>query len=69
MRNAPVRVRGLLSADSPDRVTLREAGDAGTPVVLSAPDSPAARALREVARGLSARRRNLAGRSLGLTLT
>ncbi|WP_273653998.1 Mrp/NBP35 family ATP-binding protein [Cellulomonas fimi] len=53
----------------PIDVTLREAGDAGTPVVLSAPDSPAARALREVARGLSARRRNLAGRSLGLTPT
>ncbi|GCE77497.1 Mrp/NBP35 family ATP-binding protein [Cellulomonas biazotea] len=48
-------------------VSLREAGDAGTPVVLSDPDSPAALALREVARGLSGRRRNLAGRSLGLT--
>ena len=48
-------------------VRLREAGDAGTPVVLSAPDSPAAQALQGVARSLAARRRGLAGRSLGLT--
>lgn len=48
-------------------VSLREAGDGGTPVVLSDPQSPAAVALREVARSLSTRRRNLAGRSLGLT--
>ncbi|AEE45288.1 Mrp/NBP35 family ATP-binding protein [Cellulomonas fimi] len=48
-------------------VSLREAGDGGTPVVLSHPQSPAAVALREVARSLAARRRNLAGRSLGLT--
>ena len=48
-------------------VRLREAGDAGTPVVLSAPDSPAAQALQAVARSLASRRRGLAGRSLGLT--
>jgi len=48
-------------------VRLREAGDEGTPVVLSDPDSPAAHALREVARSLVSRRRGLAGRSLGLT--
>ena len=48
-------------------VRLREAGDDGTPVVLSDPDSPAAQALREVARSLVSRRRGLAGRSLGLT--
>lgn len=48
-------------------VRLREAGDDGTPVVLSDPDSPAAVALREVARSLVSRRRGLAGRSLGLT--
>ncbi|WP_456824868.1 Mrp/NBP35 family ATP-binding protein [Cellulomonas sp. P5_E12] len=48
-------------------VRLREAGDVGTPVVLSDPDSPAAHALREVARSLVSRRRGLAGRSLGLT--
>ena len=51
----------------PVDVSLREAGDAGTPVVLAAPDSPAAVALRGVARQLSRRARGLAGRSLGLT--
>lgn len=48
-------------------VRLREAGDAGTPVVLTDPDAPAAAALRAVAESLGARRRGLAGRSLGLT--
>jgi ATP-binding protein involved in chromosome partitioning len=47
--------------------TVREGGDAGTPVVLTAPDSPAARALRGVADALAARQRSLVGRSLGLT--
>jgi ATP-binding protein involved in chromosome partitioning len=51
----------------PVDVALRESGDAGTPVVLAAPDSPAAVALRGVARQLSRRARGLAGRSLGLT--
>jgi ATP-binding protein involved in chromosome partitioning len=46
---------------------LREGGDSGTPAVLGEPDSPAAVALRAVARGLSTRARGLAGRSLGLT--
>jgi ATP-binding protein involved in chromosome partitioning len=48
-------------------VTLREGGDGGTPVVLGSPDSPAAVALRGIARQLSRRARGLAGRSLGLT--
>jgi len=48
-------------------ITAREAGDAGTPVVISDPDSPAASALRAVARSLTARQRGLAGRSLGVT--
>ncbi|MEO7060787.1 MAG: P-loop NTPase [Lapillicoccus sp.] len=48
---------------------LREGGDSGMPVVLSDPDSPAAVALRAIARGLSTRSRGLAGRSLGLTPT
>ncbi|MDQ1015069.1 P-loop NTPase [Streptomyces afghaniensis] len=43
---------------------LGEAGDAGTPLVLSAPEAPAAAALRAIAEGLSARRRGLAGRRL-----
>jgi ATP-binding protein involved in chromosome partitioning len=51
----------------PMDVALREGGDGGTPVVLSHPDSPAAVALRGVARTLGRRARGLAGRSLGLT--
>ena len=47
-------------------VALREAGDGGTPVVLSAPESPAARVLSHVAASLAHRSRGLAGRSLGL---
>jgi ATP-binding protein involved in chromosome partitioning len=42
------------------------AGDAGEPVVLSAPDSPVGKELRNIADALSARRRGLAGMSLGL---
>ncbi|HEX8497125.1 MAG TPA: Mrp/NBP35 family ATP-binding protein [Actinomycetales bacterium] len=60
---APVPLLGQVPID----VTLREGGDAGTPVVLSHPDSAAAVALRGVARTLSRRARGLAGRSLGLT--
>jgi ATP-binding protein involved in chromosome partitioning len=48
-------------------VSLRECGDAGTPVVLADPDSAAAVALRGIARHLSRRARGLAGRSLGLS--
>jgi ATP-binding protein involved in chromosome partitioning len=47
-------------------VAVREGGDDGTPVVLTAPDSPGAKVLADVARGLAKRRRGLAGRSLGL---
>ncbi len=45
---------------------LVTSGDAGTPIVLSAPDSPAGEQLRGVADILSSRRRGLAGVSLGL---
>jgi ATP-binding protein involved in chromosome partitioning len=48
-------------------MALREGGDGGVPVVLADPGSPASVALREVARSLAARRRGLAGRSLGLS--
>jgi ATP-binding protein involved in chromosome partitioning len=48
---------------------VREGGDRGVPVVLGEPDSPAATALRAVARGLAARGRGLAGRKLGITPT
>jgi ATP-binding protein involved in chromosome partitioning len=46
---------------------LREGADIGMPVVLGHPESPAAVALRGVARGLATRSRGLAGRSLGLS--
>jgi ATP-binding protein involved in chromosome partitioning len=45
---------------------VREAGDAGTPVVLSDPDAPAALALRTVADRLAVRRESLVGKPLGL---
>jgi ATP-binding protein involved in chromosome partitioning len=45
---------------------LVTAGDSGLPLVLSAPDSPAGKELRSVADTLSARRRGLAGMSLGI---
>ena len=45
---------------------LVTAGDAGVPLVLSAPDSAAGRALRSIADTLAGRRRGLAGMSLGL---
>ncbi len=45
---------------------VREGGDAGVPVVLDAPDSGAALALRAVADALAARQHSLVGRSLGL---
>ena len=48
---------------------LVAAGDAGTPIVLSAPDSSAGKELRGVADSLSSRRRGLAGVSLGLDPT
>jgi ATP-binding protein involved in chromosome partitioning len=45
---------------------VAKSGDDGTPIVLSAPDSPAARALRDVADSLAVRRRGLAGMSLSI---
>ncbi len=48
---------------------VREAGDAGTPIVLSAPDTPAAKALEAVAGRLAVRRESLVGKPLGLTVT
>jgi ATP-binding protein involved in chromosome partitioning len=60
---SPVSLLGQIPLD----VALREGGDGGLPVVLSAPDSEAATALRNIARQLGRRARGLAGRSLGLT--
>jgi ATP-binding protein involved in chromosome partitioning len=48
---------------------LVAAGDSGVPLVLSAPDSVAGKQLRQIADTLSARRRGLAGMSLGLDTT
>lgn len=48
---------------------VREGGDEGVPIVLSAPDSPAAVALLEIAEKLSVRSRGLAGMSLGIDTT
>jgi ATP-binding protein involved in chromosome partitioning len=46
---------------------LRAGGDTGTPIVVSHPDTPAARALSTVASTLNGRGRGLAGMQLGLT--
>src|SRR6476619_6359763 len=59
----PVELLGQIPLDT----RLREGGDSGTPVVLGAPDTAAAVALRGIARNLGSRARGLAGRSLGLT--
>lgn len=59
----PVDLLGQIPLD----VKVREGADAGTPVVLSDPESPAAVALRNVAKSLGSRQRGLAGRSLGLS--
>jgi ATP-binding protein involved in chromosome partitioning len=48
---------------------VREGGDDGVPVVLSAPGSPAAQAIRAVADRLAGRQSSLVGRPLGLTPT
>jgi len=47
---------------------VREAGDAGTPIVLSDPEAPAARAMDAVADRLATRRESLVGKPLGLTV-
>ena len=59
---APVPLLGQVPLD----LRLREHGDAGDPLVLADPDSPAATVIRDIANRLSARSR-LTGRSLGLT--
>jgi len=46
---------------------VREAGDDGTPIVLAAPDTPAAMVLKEIAIRLSTRARGLSGRLLSVT--
>jgi ATP-binding protein involved in chromosome partitioning len=48
---------------------VREAGDAGTPIVLADAAAPAAQALDAVATRLAIRRESLVGKPLGLTVT
>ncbi|NLV81127.1 MAG: Mrp/NBP35 family ATP-binding protein [Rhodococcus sp.] len=48
---------------------IREAGDEGTPIVLSAPESAPGAALCEIAEKIAVRRRGLAGMSLGIDTT
>lgn len=61
---ADVPVLGQIPVD----VSLREAADGGTPVVLSDPDAPSARVLTGIARQLAKRARGLSGRNLGLSV-
>jgi ATP-binding protein involved in chromosome partitioning len=63
LTGAPVPLLGEIPIDT----RLRESGDAGQPIVVSAPDSPAALELRKVAEQLAGRSRSLAGRQLGLS--
>ena len=63
LMGAPVPLLGEVPIDT----RLREAGDVGTPLVVSDPDSPAAQELKTIAESLAGRSRSLAGRQLGLT--
>jgi ATP-binding protein involved in chromosome partitioning len=56
-----------LMGEIPLDMRLREGGDAGTPIVTTDPDAPAAAELTKVATTLSGRGRGLAGLQLGLT--
>jgi ATP-binding protein involved in chromosome partitioning len=56
-----------LLAQIPIDTQVREGGDSGQPVVLSAPESAAAQALGQLADVLAGRAHSLVGRSLGLT--
>ncbi|CAN5886531.1 Mrp/NBP35 family ATP-binding protein [soil metagenome] len=62
---APVPLLGQIPLDT----RLREGSDSGIPVVLGDPDSPAATALRGIARQLAQRGRGLAGRKLSISPT
>jgi ATP-binding protein involved in chromosome partitioning len=51
----------------PIDVRLREGGDNGTPLVLSDPESQAAKVLLDITESLTGKPRGLAGMSLSLT--
>ena len=57
-----------LLASVPLSIALRQGGDEGTPVVIAAPDDPAARAIEEVAARLAALPRSLGGRRLDVSV-
>ena len=71
------QVAGTLSArfgydvpvlgEVPLDMRLREGGDAGEPIIISEPESPAAIALDGIADALVSKGRGLAGRQLGLS--
>jgi ATP-binding protein involved in chromosome partitioning len=63
LTGAQVPLLGQIPLDT----RVREAGDAGTPIVLTDPDAPAAVALSEVAARLAMRRESLVGKPLGLS--
>ena len=57
-----------LLGEIPLDLTVREAADRGEPAVWANPESPAAQHLWAVAKALDEQGRNLAGRSLGITV-
>jgi ATP-binding protein involved in chromosome partitioning len=52
----------------PMQVSLREGSDTGAPIVITDPDSPAARALRDIAATVGKRARTKVGKTLPLTV-
>ena len=60
---APVSLLGQV----PLETRVRECGDEGTPIVLSNPDAPAAKALQAISNKLTTRARGLAGMSLNIS--
>ncbi|MFF0375145.1 Mrp/NBP35 family ATP-binding protein [Actinoplanes missouriensis] len=64
-----VGARVPLLGQIPLDTRVREAGDAGTPIVLAEPEAPAAKALDAVADKLAVRRESLVGKPLGLSVT
>jgi ATP-binding protein involved in chromosome partitioning len=63
LTGAAVPLLGQVAIDT----RLREGGDSGMPLVLADPSSPAALQLVKIAESLASRRRDLAGRMLGLS--
>jgi ATP-binding protein involved in chromosome partitioning len=62
MTGAQVPLLGQIPLDT----RVREAGDAGRPIVLEVPDAPAAKAMAAVADRLAVRRESLVGKPLSL---